>query len=373
MTNPKQDLPMLYKKTSTGAIQFWEIWVEGSSIITRYGQVGTDSPQTTTDTITKGKNAGKANATTSSQQAELEAEAKWRKQLKKGYVQSEADAQNDVLDEVIEGGILPMLAHKYTEHGHKMKFPCLGQPKLDGIRCTAIKAFGKVTLWTRTRKHIKSMPHIEAAILKAFPDEAVVLDGELYNHDYKDDFEHIIELVRPDEPVEGHEVVQYHIYDTPMEGPFSARNAWMEEHIKGDTLVRVHTFEINSAEDVDAWHDRMVELGYEGLILRNAAGLYVNKRSYDLLKYKHFDTEEFRIVGIEEGRGRLQGHVGKFVCLTAEGLEFRAKQRGSLKKLKEYWEDHSLWEGKILTVQFQNWTQEHRPRFPVGITIRDYE
>ena len=217
------------------------------------------------------------------------------------------------------------------------------------------------------------MPHIEAAILKAFPDEAVVLDGELYNHDYKDDFEHIIELVRPDEPVEGHEVVQYHIYDTPMEGPFSARNAWMEENIKGDTLVRVHTFEINSAEDVDAWHDRMVELGYEGLILRNAAGLYVNKRSYDLLKYKHFDTEEFRIVGIEEGRGRLQGHVGKFVCLTAEGLEFRAKQRGSLKKLKEYWEDHSLWEGKILTVQFQNWTQEHRPRFPVGITIRDYE
>ena len=143
MTNPKQDLPMLYKKTSTGAIQFWEIWVEGSSIITRYGQVGTDSPQTTTDTITKGKNTGKANATTSSQQAELEAEAKWRKQLKKGYVQSEADAQNDVLDEVIEGGILPMLAHKYTEHGHKMKFPCLGQPKLDGIRCTAIKAFGK--------------------------------------------------------------------------------------------------------------------------------------------------------------------------------------------------------------------------------------
>ena len=69
------DLPMLFKKTSTGAIQYWEIWVEGSSIITRYGQVGTNNPQTTTDTITKGKNAGRANATTSSQQAELEAEA----------------------------------------------------------------------------------------------------------------------------------------------------------------------------------------------------------------------------------------------------------------------------------------------------------
>ena len=368
------DLPMLFKKTSTGAIQYWEIWVEGSSIITRYGQVGTNNPQTTTDTITKGKNAGRANATTSSQQAELEAEAKWRKQLKKGYVKSEADAQNDVLDEVIEGGINPMLAHKYTEHGHKIKFPCLGQPKLDGIRCTILKEGDSVTMWTRTRKPIRSMPHIIAAVRKQFSGD-VNLDGELYNHDYKDDFENIVELVRPDEPVAGHEVVQYHIYDKPGKGNNLERDLWLKNHIpdNGTTLIKVMTFVIESAADVDMWHDKMVELGYEGLMLRNMDGEYVNKRSYDLLKYKHFETDEFPITGIEEGRGRLMGHVGKFLCVTKDGLPFKAKLKGSLKNLKKLYEHHELWKGKILTVQYQNWTQDKRPRFPVGIAIRDYE
>jgi DNA ligase-1 len=262
-----------------------------------------------------------------------------------------------------------------------MHFPCFGQPKLDGIRCTAIKKGNDVSLWTRTRKRIRSMPHIEAAILAAFPYWDTTLDGELYNHDYRDDFENIVELVRPDAPVAGHEVVQYHIYDAVLLGDFETRNVWMEDNIPNNLqsnlpnnpLVRVETFIIESADDVLMWHDKMVELGYEGLILRNAAGLYVFKRSYDLLKFKHFDTNEFQIIGIEEGRGRLQGHVGKFVCLTKNNLEFRAKQKGSLKKLKDYFEDHSLWEGKVLTVQFQNWTQDKRPRFPVGLAIRDYE
>lgn len=50
--------PTLYKKTSTGAIQFWTISTKGNDIVTEYGQVGTDSPQITVDTIKEGKNAG---------------------------------------------------------------------------------------------------------------------------------------------------------------------------------------------------------------------------------------------------------------------------------------------------------------------------
>src|SRR5271157_5145838 len=365
-------MPILYKKTSTGAIQYWQIEAEGSSLITRYGQVGTENEQRTVDVITEGKNIGRSNETTCTEQAHFEAEAKWEKQRKKGYVTMIDDAESGTVDSsVIAGGILPMLAHKYKDHAKKIVFPCLGQPKLDGIRCSAIKKKGVTTLWTRTRQPIHSMPHIIAAINAMFPGD-VVLDGELYNHDYCDDFENIISLVRPDEPVKGHEVVQFHIYDTVNKDTNIKRHEWLEKNVKNtDCIRRVVTFEINTAAEVQPFHDKMVAAGYEGAMLRNAAGLYVNKRSYDLQKVKVFDTDEWPIIGIEEGRGRLQGHVGSFICEMKDGKTFSAKQKGKLANLKKYFENHKLWKGKILTVQYQNFTQDGKPRFPVAIAIRD--
>src|SRR5271155_1426283 len=249
--------PTLYKKTSTGAIQFLTISVSGNEIKTTYGQLGTDSPQVTTDVIGEGKNAGQANATSAAQQAEREAKSSWTKKLKKGYVETIEAAEAGERDAIIEGGIDPMLAHKYSVNGiltkdaKKIKFPCLGQPKMDGIRCIATKINGVTTLWTRTRKRIKSVPHIIAAI-NALPVSDITLDGELYNHDSRQDFDTIIELVRPDEPVEGHEVVQLWLYDTVNADPFRLRTKWLADNITpNDTLVLVETHEIKSADDVE--------------------------------------------------------------------------------------------------------------------------
>jgi DNA ligase-1 len=204
-------LPMLFKKTNTGAIQFWELGVNPlpngqAEIITIFGQVGTDSPQRTVDLIKEGKNAGKKNATTALEQALKEGTAKRDKQLKKGYVYSKEDAEAGQVDEIIEGGIVPMLAHKFSEHGHKIKYPAFIQPKLDGIRMIAVIKDGKATLWSRTRKQINSLPHIVAALEAHFKDTRfLILDGEAYNHDYKDNFEQIVSAVRKDAPEEGYE------------------------------------------------------------------------------------------------------------------------------------------------------------------------
>src|SRR5271156_4251121 len=280
--------PILYKKTSTGAIQFWSISVSGNEIVTTYGQLDTDSPQVTVDVIKEGKNAGRANATSVEVQAEAEAKAKWTKQLKKGYVKTQAEAEAGTTDAIIEGGILPMLAHKFKEQGHKIQYPAYGQPKLDGIRCIAIKKGDEVTLWSRTRKPVKSVPHIIEAI-KQIPGN-FILDGELYNHEYRQDFDTIIELVRPDEPVEGHEKVQYHVYDAVLPVPFRDRSNWLANGIHlsmaGDPIVRVETHTVKCAADVDAFHELMLEHGYEGAMLRNSASPYVHKRSYDLQKVK---------------------------------------------------------------------------------------
>jgi DNA ligase 1 len=371
-------LPTLYKKTSTGAIQFWEIWTEEYSktaeIRTKYGQLGTGSPQYTVDTISKGKNVGKKNETTPAQQAEAEAKAKYEKQLKKGYVESIEGAEAGETDDLIEGGQLPMLAHSFSKHGDKIKYPAYAQPKLDGIRCVAILKEGECTLWSRTRKQITSMPHIIAAIENMFKKDAA-LDGELYNHEFRANFEHIVSMVRQEEPDEKHTDVQYHIYDTIRPGSFKERAEWLWENVKKSDFLKLTPTNLVETEDqVLGSFQTFKSCGYEGAIIRNAAGLYVGKRSYDLLKVKEFQDDEFEIVGVEEGRGKLQGHVGAFVCRTTDGKEFLAKMSGDTGNLKKYFEDHSTWIGKQLSVQYQGLTGSNGvPRFPVGIAIRDYE
>jgi DNA ligase-1 len=392
-------LPMLYKKTSTGAIQFWEIetgeydgiaWFE-----TTYGQLGTDSPQTTTDYIENGKNIGKKNETTPLQQAEAEAQAKWEKQLKKGYVESIEAAKAGEVDDLVEGGVVPMLAHTFEKQGKKIKYPCYTQPKLDGIRCIATLKNGVCTLWSRTRKSITSCPHIVAEIEKNFKED-VILDGELYNHSFRSTghtivqipegeveimnsqlgFEHIVHLVRQEKPDPQHTDVQYHIYDTINDQTFDERTLFLSKKFSSPKspnfiyLKLVTTHIVEEENQVAGWFTEFVEQGYEGAMLRNSAGLYVNKRSSDLIKVKEMQDAEFEIVGIEEGRGKLAGHVGAFICRMANGGTFSAKMAGETERLQDYFENHSLWEGKKLTVQYQGLTSYGIPRFPVGIRIR---
>lgn len=381
--------PTLYKKTNTGAIQFWTISVEekqverptgtmtAGNIRTVYGQVGTDSPQTTEDLILHGKNPGKKNETTPLQQAVKEAQAKWKKQKKNGYVETVEAAQNEELDELIEGGIVPMLAHKFSEQAHKIKYPAFVQPKLDGIRCIAIVKDGTATLWTRTRKPITSVPHIIQELEAAFENMDIILDGELYNHQMKSDFEKIVSLVRQEEPGEGHEIVQYHVYDMVSDEDFKYRYAQLHRMFRMFefySLQLVQTEVAQTEDQVMEYFDKYRSQGYEGAMMRNVASKYVNKRSYDLQKVKEFDDAEFRIVGIEEGRGKLAGHVGSFVCEMDNGKTFLAKAKGATERLKDYFEQHELWQGKKLTVQYQGLTgKEGVPRFPVGVAIRDYE
>jgi len=394
----------LYKKTNTGAIQYWKIkvteeWHDRNKdsvgeILTEYGQLNTDSPQKTVDYVKEGKNIGKKNETTAVQQAEAEAQAKHEKQRKKGYVESLEAAQAGELDELIEGGALPMLAQSYldvlydmrpghendppiitrTKESKKIKFPALMQPKFDGIRCIAIVKDGKCTLWSRTRKPIKSVPHIVATI-EANVKSDIVLDGELYNHMYKNDFEKIVSAVRKDEPSEESKLVHYHVYDIINDQPANQRIATLASTVPFQVpLVPVQTFTVADGVEADLeFFYTMRKQGYEGAMIRNMNALYVPKRSMDLQKLKEFNEDEFKIIGIEEGSGKLNGHVGAFNCLTKEGVDFKAKLEGDTGFLKQCFENHSLWQGKQMTVVYQGFGINRRPRFPVAKAIRDYE
>lgn len=363
------NFPTLYKKTSTGADQFWKIWTENNTIVTEYGQVG-GKVQTSRDTISEGKNIGKANETTPVQQAESEAQSHWEKKKKsKGYVESLTAARAGEVDALVEGGINPMLAHRFDEQGHKIVYPAFVQPKLDGHRCIAVVKDGVCTLWSRTRKPITSVPHIIEAVEELGHDN-IVLDGELYNHAYKTNFEELTSLIRSAEPKPGHKAVQYHVYDVVNDKPFRERTASLKAS-RSKYIQVVETYQVESEEDMMDKFDGFVKMGYEGLMVRNAESKYVNKRSYDLQKVKEFLDSEFEVVGVEEGRGKLAGH-GIFVCKVNGGLNyFRAKMVGELDNLRDFYENPKKYIGRMLTVKYQGFSNDGIPRFPVAVRFRE--
>ena len=368
--------PKLYKKTSTGAIQEWQISAEDlgpeSHIISKYGQVD-GKIQTSVETIYEGKNSGKANATTIWEQAKAQAEATYKKHLKKGYVTTIEDAQAGKVDDIIEGGIVPMLAHKFSEQGHKITYPALAQPKLDGHRSTSQSDSYGVTLWSRTRKPIKSVPHI----IKALEDSGIMekFDGELYNHDYHNNFEELSSFIRQDEPKPGCENVQYHIYDYPYPGLTNKeRNEVLQSYkpiFEGTPIHIVETIVVNNEDELMDAFDHFIEEGYEGCMVRNMAGLYVNKRSYDLLKVKIMQDDEFKIVGIKVGsKGSMAGKA-VFTCELPGGNTFDCKMKGKMDDLKKYADNPDLVIGRMITVQYQDYTTYGVPRFPVGLRFRE--
>lgn len=381
--------PPLYKYETDGSPRFWRVAVRVANgigfVVSWFGRLD-GAIQTTFKTVNEGKNIGKTSETTPIEQAVAEATAGWTKQKKKLYYESLEEAKTDS-KETTE--FQPMLAHKFEDRGKGLVFPCFGQPKLDGIRCISHVNTEETRLYSRTATKFTSAPHIEKTLSRLLKLldlttygllDYIVFDGELYNHEYKENFEKIVSLVRKKDPDPEYELIQYHIYDVIVKGmPFSERVKILGALAKvlkdeGIQCIRVVTTSIvNTVDMVEHAWKRYTDMGYEGAMLRQSSGEYEGNRSVNLLKYKKFFEDEFEIVDIEEGSGKLEGHVGSFICRDAEGKEFKAKLEGKVSFLKDCFEDHTLWEGKKLTVVYQNLTSAGIPRFGVGKAIRDYE
>ena len=372
----------LYSGNKNGSVQQWTISVSGATITKVYGQVK-GALQTTTDVVRKGKNLGRSNATTPVTQARAEAKSQWEKKLKSGYVRVLSDARSGAVDtQFIEGGAEVMLAQKFSQHGSKISYPAFVQPKLDGVRCVAILEAGVCTLWTRTRKPITGVPHIARAIEQQFSGrrwpgraswDTLVLDGELYQHDYKDKFEQIVSYVRQRDPKLGHEVVEYHVYDVIEEGDMFAARTWTVEELGlRAPLVTVVTTEVGSLDEVLSVDTEHRRAGYEGTIVREATAMYEPGRSMGLQKIKQFDDAEFEVTGVQAGRGRMSD-CAIFTCSTATGATFTCKMEGALETLKPYLANPDMVIGKMLTVRYQGLTNGGVPRFPIGASVRDYE
>jgi DNA ligase-1 len=136
--------------------------------------------------------------------------------------------------------------------------------------------------------------------------------------------------------------------------------------------VVVSTEQVDNENDLMAYYEDYVNMGYEGQIIR-LDEKYENKRSGNLLKHKSFIDEEYTILDIIEGIGNKTGMVGSFVFQNKEGEIFNSSPKFNWEVCKEMWDNRNELIGKEATVKYFNLTPNNIPRFPYVIAIRDYE
>lgn len=343
----------LYKKAKTGKIQVYISWTVLERLYSEYGEL--DGKMQLTSIVCVGKNIGRSNETTPEEQAVLEGISKCNLKRDKGYF----DTVKEALTEEV---FLPMLA----KDGRKINipYPCDAQPKLDGVRCMA----PNMNLMSRGGKPY-DVAHIKKE-LDLF--DTHIPDGELYIHGMP--LQDIVSLVR--KPKLGSEKLEYWVYDLYIPGVIWTDRQYelvLYDTIVPDCIRIVPTTRVNNSIEMLKLHDEFVQEGYEGIILRTLDGVYeLGHRSRNLIKYKEFMDNEFKIIGFQEGIGKFEGCV-TWICETTDGKSFKAVPKGTLEMKRKWFKQATSIVGKDLTVRYQALTNDGIPQFPVGIIIRDYE
>ena len=288
----------------------------------------------------------------------------------------------------------PMLAYPASDKPIDYTKPVYIQPKLDGVRCLIqyeipfgsghIPNSGKVVAYSRTGKEWKNIQHILTELKPFFQaNPKVILDGELYNHDLRDDFETIISLVRRQKPddidmLESRDLVQFHCYDCIdiglVDASFENRMNFITHHVPSSYCIKhVTTDRIYKHEEaLDIHNNANLVNGYEGSILRTSSE-YQCKRSHNLRKFKDFSDTEATITSWVEGKGKRAGTIGKFMAIDADGNEFGMPVMDNFKKLRTMFKEMQTWVGKTATFTYFERTKAGSYRHPLFKAIRDYE
>jgi DNA ligase-1 len=366
-----QQFPPLYSKTSAGKLQIWFVYTEGSNIIVTHGLV--DGKKQSKTTVAKPKNVGRSNETTAEQQAILEAQSKWQHQLDRGYFKTKEEALGAV-------ETAPMKAQNFKEQAHKIIFPVYLQPKLNGLRHTVDssgKAQSKAGLETSNPKHWEH----GFKLLQAFGFLRDGLDGEVYAGLESEgglSLQEIVSAFRKEN--ENTHKLRYFVYDIPGLGTFEERaqrlaelhdriTRWEAEGIFIPIQV-VWTGFARTPEEANEIYHFLVEQGYEGMMYRNAKGLYeFGKRSYDLQKRKPVETVEAKVLSVRIDKN----DCGVLKCELETGVTFDCLMRKDSHPTINYrlFENAQQLIGKYIEFEMECLSDAGVPTKPVGIGIRE--
>lgn len=340
---------IMYKRNAQGKPIFWTIKDIGDAIEVDYGLVGKIGH-------TEVYNTGRAIAD--------EIKSQIASKRKDGYKELK-DLFDNAPNNIIEtnnllhyldtylpkfntdnnGAFIPMLCKTLEDNKPFTKAHYMGEWKINGERCiiTADKTndlFQQVRLNYRSRKGIDwtdKLKYLDDYLLPCIPnefldmmvEEGVALDGELYLPGYG--INEINSFIKNTE-LPQHYQLQFWCYDLAIDG-MSAINRYTtlestfhnkiwefkskESHLnnKERFLLLPSYNDIHNIEDAIRRRDQFIDLGFEGLVIRDEDASYQfgGKRNLAMLKYKRICDGLFTIVDIVP-EGIKRANLPKFIC-----------------------------------------------------------
>ena len=296
------------------------------------------------------------------QQAAHRIKSRVNKQLDKGYVRSLEEAQKKPTNTM--GFLQPMLATQQKNAKDLVTSVCY-QPKLDGHRCLITKQDGEVIAYTRAGKPIPTIHHITDE-LQVVIKEGQTLDGELYIHDTL--LQDIGSLIKKEQ--EGTKRLQYWVYDTLQEDPFIERFSGLKILIQDLKHTKLTPTSARYTDNLPALLRRMIDRGYEGLMVRTGSlGYETGRRSQSLIKVKAFLDAEFEVLNVtpsKDGWGVLTCKLGAVDTDT-----FMVSAPGTHEEKRHILSNKSDYIGKRVTVEYSMLTKDGVPFHPVALRFRE--
>jgi DNA ligase-1 len=246
---------------------------------------------------------------------------------------------------------------------------------------------GKVQAVSRNKKPWITIPHILKSLEPLFAKyPKLILDGELYNHDLKDDFDKIASLIKRTKPSAedlkaSAEMVRFYWYDICLpEKKFSERNSLLRDlyvefgyydiEEQKMNIVCVPSHYVTDEAGLDDLYARYLEDGYEGQMVRLNEG-YQFERSWSLLKRKEWQTDEFKVLVIGEGNGNKKGQAAYAFLELPDGTTSRTNIKGTAENRIKLLQNKDALVGKWATTQYFNITPKGGLRFPYIFAIED--
>lgn len=269
-----------------------------------------------------------------------------------------------------------------------VKYPVRVEPKLDGLRCIAVKHNGEVTMFTRSGTVLETLPTIKS-VLESAPWDNFVLDGEAMGSDWNES----ASVVMSHKRAKNDSGIIFHVFDAMHfedwreqvnTFPLSDRVQLVEELLRqlpnGSPVKQVVGIIASNQTELLDFYSKSMEGAYEGIMIKNNSSCYSFKRSDSVLKLKPVTTYEGVVVGTYEGnRGsKREGLWGGFEVVLPNGVVTKLGG-GFTDKLKaEIDVDPSAWIGKIVEMEGQpdpltddGLTKDGKVRFPVFVRVRD--
>lgn len=263
------------------------------------------------------------------------------------------------------------------------------QPKLDGVRCRVIldnESPDSLPVMLSSEQHlISSTPHIMEELIwlkKRLTSEGISyleLDGELYNPDLS--FDEITSITsRTVSLSTEHDLITLQLFDLVNEDNQMARMRQLYDLLHGyslETIDHVPSTACHGEDEILRALERYLDLGFEGIIIRNPWGHYERKRSMNIMKFKPRKSDIYQIIGFVQERsktGELRPRLGAWICRAPDnGSTFNVGSGMTQEQRRVFWENRDLFIGQFLMVKYQSLTTKRVPRFPIFSQVLKFD